>query len=274
MGFIGCFNYFMDIFEEESSMGKVLGISGSPVPNSNTDILVKTILEATGADQEFVKLSDIQVSSCRACKKCAYTNECVIDDDFKWLSKMVLDADAIVIGTPVMYASASGFTKAFIERLWSLRHVNLLTQGKIGATAVVGWVSTEDVAKWLNQVMMISGFELVGSVIGNGTPGCFTCGPGEKCKYSIWNGAKGRYEMLQNLPKQPEIIAQIKGIEEIIQNQKDIYEGYLEELPDNDPLRKPNYKIIKCISVRDQPETMEKAREIGRNIAAKLSSRE
>ena len=74
-----------------------------------------------------------------------------------------------------MYASASGFIKAFIERLWSLRHVKLLTQGKIGASAVVGWVSTEDVARWLNQVMMVSGFEMVGSVIGNGTPGCFTC---------------------------------------------------------------------------------------------------
>jgi multimeric flavodoxin WrbA len=252
-------------------MGKVLGISGSPVPNSNTDILIKTVLEATGLDQDFVKLSDITVAPCRACKKCAYTNECAVDDDFKWLSKMVLDADALVIGTPVMYASASGFTKAFIERLWSLRHVKLLTQGKIGATAVVGWVSTEEVTKWLNQVMMISGFDMVGSVIGNGTPGCFTCGPGEKCKYSIWNSAKGKYEMLKTLPKdQPEVIAQTRGVEEIIHNQKDIYEGYLEELPDNDPLRSPNYRILKCISVNDQPEIMEKAREIGRSIAGKL----
>ena len=80
-------------------MGKVLGISGSPVPNSNTDTLIKTILEATGADQNFVKLSDIQVAPCRACKKCAYTNQCAIDDDFRWLSQMVLDADALVIGT-------------------------------------------------------------------------------------------------------------------------------------------------------------------------------
>ena len=256
-------------------MGKVLGISGSPVPDSNTDILVKTILETTGADHDFIKLSDIEVTPCRACKKCAYTNECVIEDDFRWLSRMVLEADALVIGTPVMYASASGFTKAFIERLWSLRHVKLLTQGKIGATAVVGWVSTEDVAKWLNQVMMVSGFDMVGSVIGNGTPGCFTCGPGENCKYSIWNSAKGRYEMLKTTAKdKPELIAQTNGIVEIIHNQENIYEGYLEELSDNDPLRNPSYRVVKCISVKDQPETMEKAREIGRNIGAKLSFKE
>jgi hypothetical protein len=77
--------------------------------------------------------------------------------------------------------------------------------------------------------------------------------------------------MLKTLPKdQPEVIAQTRGVEEIIHNQKDIYEGYLEELPDNDPLRSPNYRILKCISVNDQPEIMEKAREIGRSIAGKL----
>ena len=70
----------------------VLGINGSPVEDSNTDTLVKTIMEATEADQEFVKLSDIKVGPCLACKKCAYTNKCVQDDDFKWFSKKVLNA--------------------------------------------------------------------------------------------------------------------------------------------------------------------------------------
>lgn len=69
----------------------------------------------------------------------------------------MLDANALVIGTPVMYGSASDFTKAFLERLWSLRHVNLLTNGKIGATAVVGWSFTDEVSRWLNYVMMING---------------------------------------------------------------------------------------------------------------------
>ena len=110
-------------------MCMILGISGSPVKDSNTDTLVKTIMDAAGADYEFIKLSDIEVAPCRACKECVYTNKCIVDDDFKWLSRKVLDADAIVIGTPVMYGNASAFTKAFIERLWSLRHIKLLTKG-------------------------------------------------------------------------------------------------------------------------------------------------
>lgn len=55
---------------EKSEEPTVLGINGSPVDINNTYGPVKTIIEATGAEQEFVKLSDIEA----ACKKCVYTN--------------------------------------------------------------------------------------------------------------------------------------------------------------------------------------------------------
>lgn len=236
-------------------MSAILGISGSPVENSNTDTLVKTMIESSGLELEFVKLSDLKIAPCLACKKCVYTNRCVHDDDFKWLSKKVLDADALVIGTPVMYGSASAFTKAFLERLWSLRHVNLLTNGKIGATAVVGWSFTEEVSKWLNYVMMIDGVEVTGSVIGHGSPACFTCGPGETCSHSVWNTTK----------KLEKMTGHSFGMDKI-------YEGYLEELPNNNPIKNPSYKIMKCISIKDQPETMEKAVSIGKLMATKLKT--
>lgn len=250
--------------EEKSKEPMVLGISGSPVENSNTDTLVKTMMEATGAEQEFVKLSNIKVGPCLACKKCVCTNECVQDDDFKWLSQKVLDADAIVIGSPVMYGNPSAFTKAFVERLWSLRHVKLLTQGKIGATAVVGWSFTNEVSKWLNYILMVSGIEVVGDVIGHGSPGCFTCGPGENCSHSVWNATK-KLELSIGLLGR--LILFMRGVRFGMEK---IYDGYLEELPDNDPMINPSYKILKCISVEDQPEVMEKAVNIGKIIGTKL----
>ncbi len=42
----------------------VLGISGSPIKDSNTDRLVKNVLAATGVESEFVKLSTINVRPC------------------------------------------------------------------------------------------------------------------------------------------------------------------------------------------------------------------
>ena len=40
----------------------VLGVSGSPVPNSNTDRAVKAIMKASGLEHDFVKLSDHQIT--------------------------------------------------------------------------------------------------------------------------------------------------------------------------------------------------------------------
>ncbi len=34
---------------------RILGISGSPIPDSNTDRAIKRILEHTGLDSEFIK---------------------------------------------------------------------------------------------------------------------------------------------------------------------------------------------------------------------------
>lgn len=63
---------------------KVLGVSGSPIENSNTDRIVQTVLEATGLDYEFIKLSDLIFAPCKACLgnvpcvKCENNNDCKI----------------------------------------------------------------------------------------------------------------------------------------------------------------------------------------------------
>ncbi len=61
---------------------QVLGISGSPVKNSNTDRLVRTVLEATGLDYEFIKLSGYDIHPCRACLGYAGDNTCKQKDDW------------------------------------------------------------------------------------------------------------------------------------------------------------------------------------------------
>ncbi len=45
---------------------EVLGISGSPIENSNTDRLIQAVLDATELECEFVKLSRIIIGSVRS----------------------------------------------------------------------------------------------------------------------------------------------------------------------------------------------------------------
>ncbi|SNQ59456.1 flavodoxin family protein [Candidatus Methanoperedens nitratireducens] len=233
---------------------KVLGISGSPTKESNTDVLIRAILEATGAEREFIKLSEIKVGPCIACMKCVCTNECVLNDDFKWLSRRVMEADAIIIGSPTYYGAASAFMKAFIERLYSKRHIKLLMRGKIAATVAVGVAAERMVAEWMGNALRAGGVEIVGSMTAKGTPCCFVCGPGETCNYTVWNAYS------------KELTGMDLGVEEA-------YKDYLEILPDNKPYAHGSAKFLKSYrSVKDEPAVMDEARRIGKLIKERLEN--
>lgn len=166
--------------------GVILGISGSPVKNSNTDRIVKHILASSGCDNEFVKLSDIDVRPCRACKKCVEDNICKVKDDFPVLAEKLKKAGAIIIGSYCPYSSVDGFTKSFLERLWSLRHVNNLVKGKLAVTVVTGLVPsiTNKVSEMISMEMNMDRMNLIGQIEVMGNVPCLTCGKGDYCEMS------------------------------------------------------------------------------------------
>jgi len=172
---------------------EVLGISGSPVENSNTDRLVRAVLDATGLECEFVKLSKINIRPCLACTQCVPDNICKVKDDFPELAEKIKKAKALIIGAYLPYKQIDGFTKALLERFWSLRHVTNLLRGKLCAT-VLTYLSPE-AAKNTNQALGIQlrdmeRMELVGQMMIKGNIPCLTCGAGDDCEMS---GLRKRY---------------------------------------------------------------------------------
>jgi len=165
---------------------EILGISGSPIVNSNTDRTVRAIAEASGLASEFVKLSEIHVGPCRACKRCADDNLCKVKDDFPALAEKVKRAQALVIGGYTPYGMLDAFTKAFLERLWSMRHVKNLNRNKLVVTVVTGITphSVERASKMIAQEMYMERMEVVGQVQVNGNVPCLTCGHGDECEMS------------------------------------------------------------------------------------------
>jgi len=165
---------------------KILGVSGSPVPNSNTDRLVKQVLNSTGLEYEFVKLSDLLVGPCLACKACVKDNLCKVNDDFPELAKKLLDAKALVLGCYTPYGMLDAFSKAFLERLWSMRHLNSLNEQKCAVTIISGLheQTTEAVLKSIAREFSMERMHHVAelSIVGN-VP-CLTCGYGDGCKNS------------------------------------------------------------------------------------------
>jgi multimeric flavodoxin WrbA len=174
-------------------MKKVLGVSGSPVPNSNTDRALKAVLEATGLEAEFVKLSDYTVAPCNACLGCVNTNRCVIEDNGMLLAEKAKAADALVIAGFTPYSTLDSRTKAFIERLYPLRHNKGLMAGKPGAAVITSCVPEDSkdlppaAAMGVNAIrfyMMEEGMRFVGALKLHGNVPCIRCGFGDTCEMS------------------------------------------------------------------------------------------
>lgn len=165
---------------------KILGISGSPVPNSNTDRLILQVLQSSGLDYEFIKLSDLNVRPCRACKACVEDNICKVADDFPELAKKLQEAQALVIGGYTPYRTLDAYTKAFLERLWSMRHLHSLNAKKYVVTIISGLHKEpiEAAHQSLVTELLMERMNHVEALSITGNVPCLTCGYGDECKNS------------------------------------------------------------------------------------------
>jgi multimeric flavodoxin WrbA len=169
-------------------MTQVIGISGSPIKNSNTDRLVRAVLDATGLRTEFVKLSDINVRPCIACLGCKKDNVCKVKDDFPELAEKVRKAGAVVVGGYAPYGAVDGFTKAFLERLFSLRHQNGLNRGRLAVAVTTGIgrgaPGLDQASDQIAHALNLEGMEVLDRLKVTGNPECMVCGYGEECPMS------------------------------------------------------------------------------------------
>ncbi|MFO7642822.1 MAG: flavodoxin family protein [Desulfosarcina sp.] len=167
---------------------QILGISGSPIKNSNTDRLIQAVLDASGLSSEFVKLSKINVRPCIACLGCKKDNICRVKDDFPELAEKVRHAGAVVVGGYSPYGAADGFTKAFLERLFSLRHQNGLNRGKLAVVVATGIgrgaPGLEEASNQIAHALNLEGMNVLGQLKVTGNPECMVCGYGQTCPMS------------------------------------------------------------------------------------------
>lgn len=167
---------------------QVIGISGSPVKNSNTDRMVQAVLNHTGLETEFIKLSKCKVQPCIACLGCTKDNICKVKDDFQEIAEKVKHAGAIVVGGYPPYGTVDAFTKAFLERLFSQRHQNGINRGKLAVTVVTaigrGAPGLDEASDQISLALTMEGMEVLGQLKVVGNPECMVCGFGQKCAMS------------------------------------------------------------------------------------------
>jgi multimeric flavodoxin WrbA len=123
---------------------RVLILKGSPRERGNSAILadqVATGARDAGAEVESIYLHGLDIRPCDACDLCQEEhNGCVIDDDMQSLYLKLLEADAIVVASPIYYFTFSAQTKLCIDRWYALESNsgNALKGKQIGIVLTYG----------------------------------------------------------------------------------------------------------------------------------------
>lgn len=104
-------------------MKKVLILEGSPRPNGNSCILSDEFArgaEEAGCTVEKIQLSRKKISGCLGCNAC-YRNggDCVQKDDMAEIRAKMLEADCIVLASPIYFYSMTAQMKTAIDRTYA-----------------------------------------------------------------------------------------------------------------------------------------------------------
>lgn len=98
---------------------KVLAISASPRKGGNSDVLCDRFLEGareSGHDTEKIRLNEKNISPCVSCYGCNKTKTCVKKDDMSEILSKLIDADVIILATPVYFYCMDAQIKMMIDR--------------------------------------------------------------------------------------------------------------------------------------------------------------
>jgi len=121
---------------------KVLGISGSLRPQSNTLYYVKTalgVLEGQGIQTELISLQGKEIKPCTGCYDCTKKGRCTIEgDDFDEILEKMRTAEGLILGSPVYLSSVVPQMMALLGRATFVAYWNnkFLT-GKVGGPITV-----------------------------------------------------------------------------------------------------------------------------------------
>jgi len=108
---------------------KVLGFSGSPRTDGNTDLLIKELLRGAadaGAETELISVRAVRFDPCISCNRCFKTGRCEVKDNFQPIYDKIMEAEHIVLASPIYFMGLSAWAKTLVDRcqcLWAKKYV-------------------------------------------------------------------------------------------------------------------------------------------------------
>ncbi len=100
-------------------MTKLLILSASRRRNGNSELLAReamTAAEQSGAQVEFLNVTDLQINSCEGCLSCVFKGKCSGQDDMGLLVDKLLKADGLIVAAPIYLLSPASVIKKIMDR--------------------------------------------------------------------------------------------------------------------------------------------------------------
>jgi len=120
-----------------------LAINGSPRTDGNTYTMLEEVLRPLGQagwQTELVQVGGKEIRGCIACYKCFENQDkrcSVTTDMFNEVMDKMVQADALILGSPTYFTDVSAELKAVLDRSGLVSQANgVLFRGKIGAAVV------------------------------------------------------------------------------------------------------------------------------------------
>ena len=120
---------------------KVFGICASPRNNTTYYVLSQALnkLNGHGFETEIFTCQAKDIRPCMHCDYCMENRKCIIQDDMENIYNNLLDADGIILATPVQSGSISSNLSTIMDRTRALEAIDYnILRGKIGMSIVVG----------------------------------------------------------------------------------------------------------------------------------------
>jgi multimeric flavodoxin WrbA len=122
---------------------RIVILKGSPRKRGNSSVLADQVAAgaaAAGAEVDSFYLHGLNIRPCKGCDGCVKTGVCVIKDDMRTVGAALVQADAVVLASPVYWFTYSAQLKTCIDRWYALWHPRktLLKGRKIGVVLAYG----------------------------------------------------------------------------------------------------------------------------------------
>ncbi len=157
--------------------------SGGAGHPGNTDRMVQAVLDKSGCDSEFVKLTDLTFSGCKGCVDlCAVPQVCRLDDEAGPYYQKIKEADAIVFGSAVYSGSVNAIALSFLERFFGYRHVSPAIKDKPFVLVVCGFRNIDNAVEQVQNKLRRQGMKILDTVeYLSSSPPCLYCGRHQEC---------------------------------------------------------------------------------------------